>query len=179
MDALNEVITRNERGFDIEAMPHWRDVVLPRIPTVSELLGVGYSDEISRQFPDVQPPVYPTGINIIVQLRMTGHFKILANGTKFFMPDEAIDADKARAQTALVRAVGPAAYRNRQTLKLWPEGYWCVPGQFIRTPMYGGDRIEVPVDPDIPAGDFALFATFRDQDCLGVVTVDPLKIKTS
>jgi len=44
--------------------------------------------------------------------------------------------------------------------------------------MYGGDRIEVAV-PGSDAGDFVLFVTFRDQDCLGVVTSDPLKIKTS
>jgi hypothetical protein len=170
MDALTEIH---------EPMPNWREVSLPKIPSLRELLGDAYTDQISQHFPDVAPPVYPTGINIIVQLRMTGHFKILANGTKFWIPDETVDQDKARAQTALVRAVGPAAYRNRQTLRLWPEGYWCVPGQFIRTPMYGGDRMEVPVDPTIPAGDFALFVTFRDQDCLGVVTSDPLKIKTS
>lgn len=161
-----------------EAMPHWRDVVLPKIPTVAELLGDSYTDEIRQKFPDAQPPVYPTGINIIVQLRTSGNFKILPNGNKFWIPDETVDADKARAQTALVRAVGPAAYRNRQTLKLWPEGYWCVPGQFIRTPMYGGDRMEVVV-PGNEAGDFVLFTTFRDQDCLGIVTGNPLTIKTS
>jgi hypothetical protein len=179
MDALNDVIAATSARAISDVMPRCQDVVLPRTPTVHELLGSHYTPELASQFPDVQPPVLPTGINIIVQLRMTGRFKILANGTKFWIPDESVDADKARAQTALVRAVGPAAYRNRQTLKLWPEGYWCVPGQFIRTPMYGGDRMEVPVDPEVPAGDFALFATFRDQDCLGVVTSDPLKIKTS
>ena len=174
MDALAEVIDRNEME-----MPHWRDVRLPKIPTVAELLGNAYTAELRQKFPDAQPPVYPTGINILVQLRITGNYKILANGNKFWIPDESVDADKARAQTALVRAVGPAAYRHRQTLRLWPEGYWCVPGQFIRTPMYGGDRMEVALDPNVPAGDFALFVTFRDQDCLGVVTSDPLKIKTS
>jgi hypothetical protein len=175
VDALAEVIDRNEME-----MPHWRDVRLPKIPTVAELLGNAYTEEIAERFPDAQPPVYPTGINILVQLRVPGKFVKLPNGKKIWIPDESQQAEQARAQTALVRAVGPAAYRNRQTLRLWPEGYWCVPGQFIRTPMYGGDRMEVPFRfPGEEVDTAALFVTFRDQDCLGVVTSDPLKIKTS
>jgi len=81
-------------------------------------------------------------------------------------------------QTALVRAVGPAAYRNRQTLQLWPEGHWCVPGMFIRTPMYGGDRLEVPFNLPDGAVDHALFVTFRDQDCINVITGDPTEFRT-
>src|SRR5262249_21190732 len=98
-----------------------------------------------------------------------------------------VTANQARVQTALVRAVGPAAYRHRQTLQLWPEGHWCVPGMFIRTPMYGGDRLEVPfhrlgMDPiakkGVTAEEHAPFVTFRDQDCLSVITGDPTEFRT-
>lgn len=165
------------RNPEADRLPLPHEIKLPVIPTIADLLGERYSDAIRTEYPDVMPPVYPTGINIMVQLRKPGNFKMLPNGQKLWIPDEAVDADKARAQTALVRALGPTAFRHRQTLQLWPEGYWCVPGQFVRTPMYGGDRIEVPLSED--KRDFALFVVFRDQDCLGVVTGDPLAIRTS
>jgi hypothetical protein len=171
-DHLDKINTRPRTR-----LPH--EVELPRIASLAELLGERYTDAIREKFPDVTPPVYPTGINILVQLFLPGRHKTLANGVKLWMPDETVTGQQARTQTALVRALGPTAYRHRQTLAPWPEGDWCVPGMFIRTPMYGGDRIQVPLDPNNTEGDFTLFVLFRDQDCLGIVTGDPLTIKTS
>lgn len=150
---------------------------LPEIATLDDLLGEHYSDPLKSAFPDIAPPIYPTGVNILVQLRTSAKTKTLKGGQTIWLPDESIDAEKARAQTAIVRAVGPAAYRDRRTLEPWPEGHWCVPGMFIRVPMYGGDRLEVTFNRADGSLDFVLFATFRDQDCLGVVISDPLKIK--
>lgn len=158
-------------------LPRPEMVVTPEIESLDSLLGNRYSEELKASFPDLAPPIHPTGINILVQLRTEAKTKTLKGGKVFWLPDESIDAQKARAQTGIVRAVGPSAYRDRRTLELWPEGYWCVPGMFIRVPMYGGDRLEVTFDRPDGSGDFVLFATFRDQDCLGVVVADPLKIK--
>lgn len=152
-------------------------MVVPGIESLAMLLGDRYSSAVEQVFPDIAPPIFPTGINILVQLRVEAKTITMKNGQKLWIPDETADAQKARAQTAIVRAVGPAAYRDRKTLQLWPEGHWCVPGMFIRVPMYGGDRLEVLFERQDGSGDFVLFATFRDQDCLGVIVADPLTIR--
>jgi hypothetical protein len=79
-------------------------------------------------------------------------------------------------QTALVRAMGPAAFKRRDTLEPWPEGAWCTPGTFIRAPMFGGDRFAVPYGK---GDDEALFITIKDSDIIGVIEGDPLSVKTS
>lgn len=155
----------------------------PAIQSVRDLLGESYTDEIEWAFPDVAPAIYPCGMFILVQLSFPKKRKLVPGTGKngippkyILFPDEAVTSQQARSQTALVRALGPVAYRNRETMREWPEGSWCRPGKFIRTPMYGGDRIAVAV-PGRDPSDEALFVLFRDQDCLSVITGDPLSIK--
>jgi len=148
----------------------------PTVPTVKELLGDIYTEAYEMSYPDIDPPYHPVGTRILVQLRTPGSFKILANGTKFWYPDESVDAEKFRTQTALVRSLGPAAFCNRATMEPWPEGKWCVPGQFIRCPQYGGDRIAVALKDEWNRE--ALFMTMNDADVIGVIYGDPLVIKT-
>jgi len=155
---------------------------IPVIESIESLLGNQYDDKLRDAFPDIAPPLHPTGINILVQLFVAAKQKTIKGGKTIYFPDESQTANQARVQTALVRALGPAAYRNRQTLRLWPEGHWCVPGMFIRTPMYGGDRLEIPynrIEDGKTVEDHALFVTFRDQDCLSVITGDPTLFKIS
>lgn len=146
----------------------------PSIRGVKETLGDCYTKEIEWAWPDVAPSIFPCGNRILVQLRTPA--RVSRGG--IVMPDESKTMEQARAQTAMVRALGPVAFRNRTTLEEWPEGAWCGPGSFIRTPMYGGDRFQVPI-PNRDADDFALFVVFHDLDCLGIVLGDPLNIKTS
>ncbi len=147
------------------------DMTVPIIPTVKELLGDRYTPELQEAYPDIMPPFYPCGMLILCQLiapkRRTRGGLILA--------DETVDAERFRVQTALVRAMGPAAFRRRDTGEAWHEGDWCKPGQFIRTPLYGGDRIAVPYGDN---KEEALFVTIKDLDVMGIVTGDPLAIKT-
>ena len=154
-----------------------RDIIkIPTVPTVKELLGKAYTEDYQTNYPDVVPPYHPVGTRILVQLRTPGSFKKLTNGKTLWYPDESVDAEKFRTQTALVRSMGPAAFRNRATMEPWPEGDWCVPGQFIRCPMYGGDRIAVPLKDEWNRD--ALFMTMNDSDVIGVIYGDPLTIKT-
>jgi hypothetical protein len=162
-----------------DRMPRHEEVLIPEIESVRSLLGDRYGEHVHIHFPDIEPPTYPTGLHIIVQLFVPTKTLTFKGGKKIWLPDETVTSNQARAQTALVRAVGPAAYRHRQTLRLWPEGHWCVPGMFIRVPMYGGDRMEVPFDRPDGSGDSVLFVIFRDQDCLSVVRGDPTTIKVS
>ena len=168
------------REYKREEVPRpWEAMrCIPKIERLETLLGNDYSEALRGAFPDINCPMYPTGINILVQLYIPSKTKTFKNGKTFWLADETVTANQARVQTALVRALGPAAYRHRQTLALWPEGYWCVPGMFIRVPMYGGDRLEVPFDRPDGSGDSALFVTFKDQDCLSVITGDPTLFKT-
>ena len=148
----------------------------PVIPTVKEVLGNEYTEDLQGAFPDIVPPFFPVGTRLLVQLRCPGTFKKLLGGKVMWLPDEYTDSLKVRTQTALVRAMGPACFRNRATLEAWPEGDWCAPGDFIRVPMYGGDRVSVPVNDEWKRE--ALFMVMNDSDVIGVIYGDPLSIKT-
>ena len=75
-----------------------------------------------------------------------------------------------------VIAIGPLAFRKRDSMDPWPEGAWAQVGDFVRVPKWGGDRWEVDYEIDGTAGK-ALFTFFNDHELIGRVTGDPLKIK--
>ena len=91
--------------------------------------------------------------------------------TGILLPEETRETELWNTQVAKVIALGPGAFKDRDTNKLWPEGAWCNVGDFVRCPKYGGDRWEVPV-PNSP--DSALFVLFRDSDLAGLIEGDPL-----
>lgn len=126
--------------------------------------------DVNEAFPEADPGIKPFGSNILVQIRnpkrKTASGILLDAGTQ--------DTEKWNTQVAKVVSVGPLAFRNRNTMELWPEGAWCKEGDYIRVAKYGGDRWEVPLNDD---GDVALFVIFRDTDLLGTVTTDPTKIR--
>ena len=130
---------------------------------------------LADAFPSAEPPYLPLGKMIVVQLRTPGDFKTLSNGQKLYFADESKDADKFNIQTGLVRMLGPVAYKNRLTLEPFPEGAWCKPGDFVRVPKYGGDRVGVPLKDG--TGREAIFLIVNDTDVLGLVNGDPLAIK--
>jgi len=72
-----------------------------------------------------------------------------------------------------VIAIGPLAFKNRDTMASWPEGAWCNDGDFVRVAKYGGDRWEV----ELPTGEKALFVIFNDLDIIGRVQGDPLAVR--
>jgi putative ABC transport system permease protein len=100
----------------------------------------------------------------------------LFTGTFMVFSSQVLALLRRRTQFALVRAMGPAAFKRRDTLEPWPEGAWCTPGTFIRAPMFGGDRFAVPYGK---GDDEALFITIKDSDIIGVIEGDPLAVKTS
>lgn len=80
-------------------------------------------------------------------------------------------------QIGLVLSMGPLAYRKRQDpTQWWPEGPWCVAGDYVRIPKFGFDRFEVPLAGDI--AESIVFATIEDKNVLGVVTCNPLTVKS-
>jgi hypothetical protein len=143
------------------------------LPPVKELLAGCYSPEMQAAFPDVDPGLVPFGYLILMQIR-TPRSKI----GSIIVTDISRDDEKWRVQTGLVRALGPSAFKRRDDLKPWPEGDWCKPGDFVRCPIYGGDRWVVPI-PGGKADDNAIFLIVKDTDLIGRVTTDPMKIITS
>jgi hypothetical protein len=73
-------------------------------------------------------------------------------------------------------AIGPLAFKNRESMESWPEGAWAKVGDFVRVPKWGGDRWEVDYEQNGSTGK-ALFTFFNDHELIGRVTGDPLKIK--
>lgn len=132
-----------------------------------------YRVHFDRAFPVVDPLQLPMGSNVLVQFRTPR--RTTASG-RIHLPSETRDTERWNTQVGLVLAIGPVAFKRRDTLADWPEGAWCRPGDFIRTPLHGGDKWEVPV-PGAQADEGALFAFFRDLDLLGSITGDPLMIK--
>jgi len=125
-------------------------------------------------FPDVDPGIVPFGYLVLLQLRTP---RKLSKGG-LIIPDDSRDAERYRVQTGLVRSFGPSAFKRRDNLLPWPEGDWCKVGDFVRCPMYGGDRWIVPVPGGLP-DEHAVFMICKDTDLIGLVTGDPLAVVTS
>lgn len=139
--------------------------------TISATLGDAYTARLKEAFPDIDPGIAPLGYLLILQLRTPT--KKTKGG--IILSDDTRDADKYRTQTALVRSMGPSVFRRRDTLEPWPEGDWCAVGDFVRAPMYGGDRWAVKTE----SGEDALFIAIKDTDLIGIVTADPLGVVNS
>jgi hypothetical protein len=75
-----------------------------------------------------------------------------------------------------VIAIGPLAFRKRDSMEPWPEGAWAQVGDFVRVPKWGGDRWEIDFEENGLKGK-ALFTFFNDHELIGQVTGDPREIK--
>lgn len=128
--------------------------------------------EIDWAFPNVDPGNAPLGGRVLVQLRRTKK----KTAGKIILVNETKETEKWNGQVAKVIAIGPLAYRHRDTMELWPEGTWAAVGDYVRVPKWGGDRWEVP-DPINPDEDAALFMIMNDHELITKVTGDPLSVK--
>jgi len=129
--------------------------------------------ELAWAFPSVDPGAKPLGGRILVQLRRT---KKKSQGG-LILVSETKEAEKWQNMVAKVIAIGPLAYKHRDTMQGWPEGSWCAEGEFVRVPKWGGDRWEVKVPGDKEDEEPALFAIFNDHEVIAKVTGDPLSMK--
>ena len=131
------------------------------------------SAELAWAFPSVDPGALPLGGRILVQLRRT---KKKTSGSGIILVEETKETEKWQNMVAKVIHVGPLAFKHRDSMKSWPEGSWCEPGDFIRVPKWGGDRWEVAV-PGQDDEDPALFAVFNDHEMIAKVTGNPLNMR--
>ena len=112
----------------------------------------------------------------MVQIRQT--LRRTSGGVIFDSNQRQTDHDNT--QIARVRAVGPLAFRSRDTGQLWPEGAWCKVGDFVRVPKYQGDRSVVEIEVEdfeiddttgrkrtVKTRDTVVFVAFKDLAIIG------------
>lgn len=131
--------------------------------------------DIAWAFPSVDPGAKPLGGRILVQLRRT---KKKTTGSGIILVEETKEAEKWNNMVAKVIEVGPLAFKNRDTMQGWPEGSWCVAGDYIRVPKWGGDRWEVKVPEEDQFEDPALFMILNDHEIIAKVTCSPLEMRS-
>lgn len=129
--------------------------------------------ELAWAFPSVDPGAKPLGARILVQLRRT---KKKATSAGIILVEETKETEKWNNMVAKVIEIGPLAFKKRDSMEPWPEGSWCVVGDYIRVPKWGGDRWEVPVDGEQDE-DPALFMVLNDHEVIAKLTGDPLAMK--
>jgi co-chaperonin GroES (HSP10) len=128
---------------------------------------------LQEAFPAVDPGAKPVGGRILVQWRQT---KKTVTSSGIVLVEETKETEKWNNQVAKVVALGPLAFKKRDSLEPWPEGNWIEIGDYVRMPKWGGDRWEVPYG-DSDLGEVALFSVFNDHEVIAKVTGDPLKVK--
>lgn len=131
----------------------------------------GLRELSSQLFPAVPCPTVPCGNRIVVQIASP----LAKSDGGIIIIQDIQDVQKWTQKLAKVVELGPLAYRDRETMKDWPEGPWCKVGDYIRVGLYGGDRTEVPTAD----GNVALFATIADRDVFSRYKegIDPLTLK--
>jgi co-chaperonin GroES (HSP10) len=130
--------------------------------------------ELAWAFPSVDPGALPLGGRILVQLRRT---KKKTTSAGIILVEETKETEKWQNMVAKVIAIGPIAFKHRDTMQPWPEGTWVQVGDYIRVPKWGGDRWEVKVPNEDDLEEPALFMVLNDHEAIAKVTGNPLAMK--
>ena len=130
-----------------------------------------YEDAMAEAFPAVNAGIQPFGSRVLIQIRTP---KKTSAGGIIIDIHGSNETEKWNTQIGKVVALGPLAFKNRDSMATWPEGEWCKAGEYVRVAKYGGDRWEVKIPG---TNDSAMFVIFNDLDIIGQVTGDPLAIR--
>ena len=144
------------------------------IPTIDGKEGLSDPAELAWAFPDVKPGQRPFGGRVIVQLR-----RIKKTAGRIIIVDETKESEKWNNMIGKIVAIGPLAFKNRDTMQPWAEGSWAEIGDYVRVPRWGGDRWERmdPNETDDALKEPVLFMTINDHELIAAVTDDPLSFK--
>lgn len=124
------------------------------------------TQKLQDAFPELPAPVTPFGGRVLVQLR---RLPTKSKGGIVLIEDTK-ETVKWNNQVAKLVALGPLAFKNRETAQFWPEGQWAKVGDYVRVPRWDGDRVEVLIKDSEPV----VFVTFNDHQLIGRVNGDPL-----
>lgn len=144
------------------------------LAAVSTSLGphISFDLTIEEAWPaDVEPGITPFHNLVLVQYptpkTKTASGIILSEETRTIV--------QANSVVVKVIALGPVAFKNRETLEPWPEGAWAKVGDFVRVGKYDPDKWEVLRGKNKDDG-IVLFGLVEDMNLKGLVTADPLSI---
>jgi len=143
-----------------------------KIVTISVTNDVPDAKELDWAFPEVEPGMQPYGGRIIIQLR-----RVKKRKGMIYLVEETKENEKWNNMIGKVIAIGPLAFKNRDTMTSWPEGSWANVGDFVRVPRWGGDRWEIKDPTDEQGEDPVLFMTINDHELIARVTANPLSFK--
>ena len=143
-----------------------------KIPTFAIGTGEANPEDLAWAFPEVPAGMDPFGGRVIVQLR-----RIKKKTGRIMLVEETKENEKWNNMIGKVIAVGPLAFKNRDTMQAWPEGTWAQVGDYVRVPKWGGDRWEIKVDGEDENEDPVLFMTLNDHELIAKVTSNPLSFK--
>jgi co-chaperonin GroES (HSP10) len=129
---------------------------------------------LEEAFPEVDPMMAPYGARVLVQLRAVKE-KVTSMG--IVLPEETKETEKWNTMIGKVIAIGPLAFKKRESMEPWPEGSWAQVGDYVRVPKWGGDRWEVDFKDTSGLNGKALFTFFNDHELIGKVTGDPRAIR--
>jgi co-chaperonin GroES (HSP10) len=101
-------------------------------------------ETLDEAFPLTDFGIIPLGARILVQLKSVKH----ASSGGIILVEETRETEKVQSMVGKVIAMGPLAFKNRDTAAEWPEGTWCKAGDYIRVPRWSGDRFTVPHPTD-------------------------------
>jgi co-chaperonin GroES (HSP10) len=130
----------------------------------------GNAADLQEAFPVVDPGAIPLGARVLVQLRKAKK-KMTASG--IILPEETRDTERAQNPVAKVVALGPLAFKKRDTMEPWVEGIWCDVGDYLRVPKWTGDRWLVSHGDD----EKVEFMVLNDHEVIAKITGDPLEVR--
>jgi co-chaperonin GroES (HSP10) len=128
------------------------------------------SADLQDAFPVVDPGAVPLGARILVQMRLP---KKRMTSSGIILAAETVDTEKAQNPIGKVVAIGPLAFKKRDTMESWPEGSWVEVGDFVRVPRWTGDRWEIPVSTD----EVVQFMLMNDHEVIAKLTSNPLEMR--
>lgn len=148
-----------------------------RVKLKSEVESKYSQEDLDEAFPNVDPGIKPFGSRVLVQIRSP---RAKTKGG-LILTEDVKEIELWSTQTGMVRAVGPVAFRNRETLATFPEGEWVKEGMFVRIPKYNQDKwwveYEIETTKGVVVTNRALFMLINDLDILGEKTGNPLALK--
>jgi co-chaperonin GroES (HSP10) len=131
------------------------------------------SADLQESFPAVDPGAKPLGARVLVQLRKAK--KRMSKGG-IILAEETRDTERAQNPVGRVVAIGPLAFKKRDTMESWPEGSWCEVGDYVRVPKWTGDKWEVRLGSGIDE-DAIEFMIMNDHEVIAKITGNPLEVR--
>ena len=131
-------------------------------PMLSNLADCGY-ESLLEAFPELdmfQLGIRPLGAYLLVQMRLPKS----KTASGIVLPGDVKEFDLYQNVLGKVIAVGPVAFKDRNTLEVWKEGEWVRVGDFVYVPKYTHNS------RNIPFGDETIELRFvKDTDLIAAI----------